>query len=345
MQQAEANEGIWSLQLAQQTGDPFDCKEVTQVFGPVMSEDKLPSLLQLPPFTAADRPDEIPPDVWALIMQFRYAHHTKFKISSEMIVTGHEQDAARHRTTQHSKSLGQRRPHLWIPFTETLMSRDCKLELDRQASSAWQAVSTTVAQLDGAESEVDAIHGKLQSHTEAQALRSANRRLLEQSVPIVFSVLGGQMELMRHQVLPDFSDAVMLNRAIVSKLNAAIVGKALEMLSLQTDCSKARQAAHLTAWQIKLDELAVRNKGELVKELQLIRVGRDVGEILQSKGDQANTQSTAKQTESLLEHQQHMHVCSPTFLYLTYCSLINRKHKRVHCSSVHDCGHKMRNNP
>jgi hypothetical protein len=193
-------------------------------------------------------------------------------------------------------------------LTKTLPSRDCKLDLDRQASNAWQAVCTTVAQLDSAEAEVEAILGKLQRHAETRAVRSANRQLHEQNVPVVVGLSEGQVELRRHQVLPDFSDAVMLDRAIVTKLNATITGKGSEMLSLQTDCNKAQQAAYLTAWEIKLGELAVRHKGELVKELQLIRVGRDVGEILQSANDQAKTQEAAKQIEVLLEHRQQVHV-------------------------------------
>jgi len=76
---------------------------------------------------------------------------------------------------------------------------------------------------------------------------------------------------------------VLLPRSTVDALNAAVRAGAEAKLCTLRLCSTARATIHSAQWELQRCDLERRHKTEHVRDLQLLHVTRNVGDVLEGR--------------------------------------------------------------
>jgi hypothetical protein len=195
-----------------------------------------------------------------------------------------------------------------------LPRRDCRLVVTERTTDAWLRTAAATALLDIFELEAESLSTAIVADAEALQKRLEYDDISRLNSPFAFCCCGGQLEAWRGQVIPNYEDAVLLDRRTVQAVNAVIVEAAGKVLESMQTCVAARQQIHRNKWEIQQRELSAGHKQAHTRELQLLHVTRNIQKVLDSNGKRTrDTLAEQARLEQVKVVNERIHV-RPVYL-------------------------------
>ncbi|KAK9805147.1 hypothetical protein WJX72_001955 [[Myrmecia] bisecta] len=162
---------------------------------------------------------------------------------------------------------------VWLRLIE-LRNLRFSLESDLQATSVVAEVLTEQLQdLEDKEKEQTSTTKRL--HQEIASLHSDAAREAY-NLDVFLFLKQGQVEVLSANLVPDYSDAVLLDRAAIEELNGIIVSEAGANTGIVRQLQRQRRQMALAQWQNKAADLIMAHRQEDIKEIQLTHLTRDM---------------------------------------------------------------------
>jgi WD40 repeat protein len=114
-------------------------------------------------------------------------------------------------------------------------------------------------------------------------------RDLESNLDLIVRLRQGQDEVDRDAVVTDYSDALLLPIAVLSKYNSRIKELGKEKISILSKIKLFRRKINLIDWEAKHHGLEARHYEAYLTDLQLFRVTRELQKVIRDGSDTTQT--------------------------------------------------------
>ncbi|KAJ3215758.1 Cilia- and flagella-associated protein 43 [Clydaea vesicula] len=193
---------------------------------------------------------------------------------------------------------------LWQKLVEL---RDRKIALEKEvfiAFNRFQEMQTLVqAVLDESErikQETDVLTSDLNQFLEYKFHSTYN-------VENLFQLKQGQVEISQEPVVTDYSDAVLIHRGQVERLNESIAGLGKSKVDALKEMKEYRKGIHALEWENKMLDFQADDAIIRTRDIQLLRLTKQMQEYLRSGDEYAQTTEIIA-LEKRAEYSQKAHL-------------------------------------
>ena len=146
------------------------------------------------------------------------------------------------------------------------------------------------------------IESVLRSRKEIRDIRVRN--LLDLEIPL--KMKQGQVELDLSRIRVDMSDAFLIDRSVVEEVNEIITRHGEAKTEVLVAIKDFKKGIYELQWENKKLQMEAEDLIEKTKELQLLRVTKNLQSILKH-GEETSSQSEVTALEARLEHNKMLH--------------------------------------
>jgi hypothetical protein len=188
---------------------------------------------------------------------------------------------------------------VWDRLVDARAAKIASEEEVKAAAAQLAEMREYLAVLEGADEQLRAslaaVSGSLRSLREAEL-----KAIWDLELP--FKLKQGQVEVEEAAVVTDFSEAVLVDKEVVAELNDQIRHHGREKVGVLKEIRDFRKGIVLLQWEHKSADMEAEDLVERTKELQLLRVTKDLQKKISGGGEenqQAETASLERKLESL----------------------------------------------
>eukprot|EP00741_Cyanophora_paradoxa_P010843 tig00020544_g10483.t1 len=117
----------------------------------------------------------------------------------------------------------------------------------------------------------------------------------------------GQVEVEQAAVVTDYADGVLVQRSVVVDLNNIIRQLGKEKVTILKEIKDFRKGIHQLEWENKRLDMEAEDWVNKTREFQLLRVTKNLQELIKGGGDQAKQAQEVAQLENRLKHGAKLH--------------------------------------
>ena len=152
---------------------------------------------------------------------------------------------------------------------------------------------------DALKSKIESV---MRSRKEIRDIRVRN--LLDLEIPL--KMKQGQVELDLSRIHVDMSDAFLIDRSVVEEVNEIITRHGEAKTEVLVAIKDFKKGIYELQWENKKLQMEAEDLIEKTKELQLLRVTKNLQSILKH-GEETSSQSEVTALEARLEHNKMLH--------------------------------------
>ncbi|KAH6573720.1 hypothetical protein BASA61_002819 [Batrachochytrium salamandrivorans] len=123
----------------------------------------------------------------------------------------------------------------------------------------------------------------------------------------LFKLKQGQVEVIQAPMVTDYSDAVLIHRSVVERLNDTIISLGKAKVEALTEMKDYRKGIHSLEWENKMLDLQAENLIIRTRDIQLLKVTKQMQEFIRS-GDEHKQTSEITALEKRLDYSQKAHI-------------------------------------
>jgi tetratricopeptide (TPR) repeat protein len=151
-----------------------------------------------------------------------------------------------------------------------------------------------------------ALNDELVSTVNRKVAAREQRETLQLNTELLMQVRQGQVEIEEAPVVTDMSSAVMINRSIVEQLNGSIVSLGSETVQQLREIVYLRKGIRAQRWQQRRMQLQFEEYADRTIEFQLLRVTRELQDMIKSGGHEARQSNEIAKLEKKIEYTRQM---------------------------------------
>lgn len=192
---------------------------------------------------------------------------------------------------------------LWSKLVD-LRNRKIAVEAEvRSTSQTFSEMQSLVASvLEGSErikNETERVASEYVEFMEYKFLRAHNMESL-------FELKQGQVEVPQAPVVTDYTDAVLVHRSVVEKLNEAIASLGSAKVDALREMKEYRKGIHALEWENKMLDFQAEDLVIRTRDIQLLRVTKQMQEYIRG-GDEQKQPAELAMLEKRAEHSIKAH--------------------------------------
>jgi hypothetical protein len=119
---------------------------------------------------------------------------------------------------------------------------------------------------------------------------------------VMLKLRQGQVNVLQAPVVTDYSDALVLHSEVVEMRNRHILQLAKEKIDVLRHIKDFRKKISLVEWEHKLLALKIKDVNERSKDVQMLRVTKDLQSLLKNGEDGSKDKTQADMLERMIEH-------------------------------------------
>ncbi|XP_057704810.1 cilia- and flagella-associated protein 43 isoform X1 [Corythoichthys intestinalis] len=208
---------------------------------------------------------------------------------------GHKSNAMDELDSQKNMPEGLNLP-VWEKFCQI---RRTKIDTEHQIKSTAATLAEMIASLQkrreddlAAEKDIEQLALKLEN------LREEKENFLT-DIPVQFLLKQGQVEVTNMDLIPDYSDSILLDRSKVEELNQTIRTLGEQKIATMVQTKDFRKGIIQVEWDNTMRRMQIEDLKNKERDIQKMRLTEDHKEYLKSDGDNR----VCKQTVSMKETQ------------------------------------------
>eukprot|EP00696_Hemimastix_kukwesjijk_P020288 gnl/Hemi2/9853_TR3427_c0_g1_i1.p1 gnl/Hemi2/9853_TR3427_c0_g1~~gnl/Hemi2/9853_TR3427_c0_g1_i1.p1 ORF type:complete len:752 (-),score=203.47 gnl/Hemi2/9853_TR3427_c0_g1_i1:173-2428(-) len=202
--------------------------------------------------------------------------------------------------------------------------RNAKLYLERQLRNLRLEREEFEEHLAWLKSEQSANQLKLEQTREALKHCKLRRIRDGMNLTVMLSLLEGQVEVeagvsdrrkklgvneqpsLRHQAVPDYADAILIDRSNVTKLNQAIIQAGTDKVQMLQMTKEQHRTIQNRVWDIKMANVSVKELVLKTRDVQLTRVTRELQDLVKINAEpDKKAERQRHYVERTAEHLQY----------------------------------------
>ncbi|KAI9094382.1 hypothetical protein DFS34DRAFT_665339 [Phlyctochytrium arcticum] len=125
---------------------------------------------------------------------------------------------------------------------------------------------------------------------------------------VLVGLKQGQVEVPQAPVVTDYSDAVLVHRSVVERLNEAIVALGQTKVDALKEMKEYRRGIHALEWETKMLDFQAESLTQRTRDIQLLRVTKSMQEFIRGGDDKKHLHEIAaleKRAEHSIRAHQH----------------------------------------
>jgi hypothetical protein len=124
---------------------------------------------------------------------------------------------------------------------------------------------------------------------------------------MVLKLKQGQVEVEQAAVVTDYADSILVHRRVIEDVNQVIVQLGTEKLKILEEIKEKRKGIHRLRWEKRRAEFEEEELIRKTREFQLLRVTKNLQEILKNGGENNKSASETQVLEKRLELNMRTH--------------------------------------
>ncbi|KAJ3135363.1 Cilia- and flagella-associated protein 43 [Physocladia obscura] len=188
-----------------------------------------------------------------------------------------------------------------VDLRERKIATEFEARIANAAYTEFQAISQTVSEEnDRIRKETDRVVNDLAAFAEYRFHTTYNQEKL-------FELKQGQVEVPQAPVVTDYSDAGLIHRGVVEKLNESIVSLGNTKVDALKEMKEYRKGIHALEWENKMLDFQAEDLVIRTRDIQLLRVTKNMQEYIRG-GDERKQSNEIIALEKRAEHNSKSHL-------------------------------------